>query len=32
VAADLFAGVPGDQDYGAVARRFLHLPDGPGAT
>ncbi|HWH14447.1 MAG TPA: NAD(P)-dependent oxidoreductase [Miltoncostaeaceae bacterium] len=32
VAAELFAGVPGDQDYGAVARRFLHLPDGPGAT
>jgi len=29
VAAALFADVPGELDYGAVARRFLDLPPGP---
>jgi 3-hydroxyisobutyrate dehydrogenase-like beta-hydroxyacid dehydrogenase len=28
VAAGLFRGVPADADYGAVARRFLELPEG----
>jgi 3-hydroxyisobutyrate dehydrogenase-like beta-hydroxyacid dehydrogenase len=30
-AAALFDDVPGDLDYGAVARRFLDLPEGPAA-
>lgn len=31
VAAELFSDVPGELDYGAVARRFMDLPETPGA-